>query len=108
MTKTIVFCYCIQILPTNIKSYVRRPVTRTCTLIFTSPFPFEQVISRKRKEREGHTRTGDVYPLSDFNANTEVEETKAALRKTGSTYFEDIEDADEITPFYKPGYKSEI
>lgn len=52
-------------------------------------------------------KTGDVYPLSDFNApNTEVEEGKAVLRKMRTTNYEDMdEDDDEITPFYKPGYK---
>lgn len=72
-------------------------------LIFV--FLLYKVIKRKRREREGHTKTGDVYPLSDFNSNTEVDERKPVLHKRSSTGSIGIEDGDEITPFYKPGYK---
>lgn len=66
-----------------------------------------QAITRKRREREGHTKTGDVYPLNDFSSpNAEEEERQPALEKIRKANYEEIEeDGDEITPFYNPGYR---
>ncbi|CAH3014960.1 unnamed protein product [Porites evermanni] len=67
-----------------------------------------KAIRKKRRQRsEGFVDTGEVYPLSEFNTtNTEMGERKPTLRKKVlmSSDGELDEDANELTPFYKPGY----
>ena len=61
---------------------------------------------RRRRQRESHVKTCDVYPLNEFTSSkAEVEGKRPALKTRRMLDDEEAGDGDdEATPFYKPGY----